>query len=209
MADVCRTLNLRKEGGNYRTIKRRIEQEKIDTSHFLTKKEIFSVKNANTISESELLQRMTSHSDFCNGWLKNKLLKLNLLNNHCYECKIESKWNNKPLKLQLDHINGDHFDNQLKNLRLLCPNCHSQTETFCGKHKKRKKYYCSICNKETKGTTNICAECSMKKLRKVERPSKEKLEIEIKENSFLSLGKKYGVSDNAIRKWCKYYSIDF
>lgn len=49
----------------------------------------------------------------------------------------------------------------------------------------------------------------MKKLRKVERPTKDVLQQEIKNNTFISLSKKYGVSDNAIRKWCKYYSIDF
>jgi 5-methylcytosine-specific restriction endonuclease McrA len=47
--------------------------------------------------------------------------------------------NNKSISLQLDHINGIRTDNRLENLRLLCPNCHSQTETFCGKNNRKKK----------------------------------------------------------------------
>jgi endogenous inhibitor of DNA gyrase (YacG/DUF329 family) len=52
---------------------------------------------------------------------------------HCEDCGIGSIWNGKPLVLQLDHIDGDSDNNHLKNLRLLCPNCHTQTETFGSK----------------------------------------------------------------------------
>ena len=54
---------------------------------------------------------------------------------HCVECGQESTWNNKPLVLQLDHIDGDSDNNYPKNLRLLCPNCHTQTESFGSKGK--------------------------------------------------------------------------
>lgn len=52
----------------------------------------------------------------------------------CSECKIE-QWNNQPLTMEIDHINGNRYDNSIQNLRLLCPNCHSQTNTF--RNKKR------------------------------------------------------------------------
>ena len=54
----------------------------------------------------------------------------------CEECGIEDKWNGKDIVLELDHINGDKYDNRLENLRILCPNCHSQTETFRGRNRK-------------------------------------------------------------------------
>lgn len=70
--------------------------------------------------------------------------------------------------------------------------------------------YCSDCGKELNGSVSgLCRTCLNKKNTNPNKPSKEILEQEIKEHSFLSLGKKYGVSDSAIRKWCKNYGIDY
>jgi 5-methylcytosine-specific restriction endonuclease McrA len=74
-----------------------------------------------------------------NGTLKKIILRDNLLTYKCAECTIESTYNGKPLTLQLDHIDGNNGNNELSNLRFLCPNCHSQTETFGARNKKRKK----------------------------------------------------------------------
>ena len=57
----------------------------------------------------------------------------------CWECGI-TEWNGKPIVLELEHINGDSSDNSEKNLSLLCPNCHSQTDTFKGKNKGNGRY---------------------------------------------------------------------
>jgi 5-methylcytosine-specific restriction endonuclease McrA len=69
--------------------------------------------------------------------LHQKIKKYNLKDYKCSYCGI-SEWNGKELSLHLDHINGINNDNRLDNLRFLCPNCHSQTDTYCGKNKKRK-----------------------------------------------------------------------
>ena len=66
--------------------------------------------------------------------LKKYLLKYNIIENKCNICGIDSYWNNMSLVLQLDHVDGNPKNNILQNLRLLCPNCHSQTPTFSGKH---------------------------------------------------------------------------
>lgn len=67
--------------------------------------------------------------------LKERLVRDNLLKYECSVCGNTGEWNNKFLSLQLDHINGINNDNRIENLRFLCPNCHSQTDTFSGKNK--------------------------------------------------------------------------
>ena len=61
--------------------------------------------------------------------LKHKLIKAGILDYKCLECGI-ANWRNKPISLHLDHIDGNRENNSLSNLRILCPNCHSQTSTY-------------------------------------------------------------------------------
>ena len=72
------------------------------------------------------------------GYRQSRLIKEGLLEYKCDICENIGEWYGNPLVLQLDHINGKHNDNNLDNLRLLCPNCHSQTDTFAGKNLKQK-----------------------------------------------------------------------
>jgi hypothetical protein len=74
------------------------------------------------------------HPQYPTGKLKKRLIDLNILQNVCSECGI-TEWNKKPLVLHLDHIDGNRHNHKLDNVRLLCPNCHSQTDTYCGKNK--------------------------------------------------------------------------
>lgn len=69
--------------------------------------------------------------------LKNRLLKEGILINKCAVCGISS-WNKKPLNLELDHVDGRRMNHELSNLRLLCPNCHSQTDNYRSKNRKPK-----------------------------------------------------------------------
>lgn len=73
------------------------------------------------------------HPQYNTGKLKVRLIKEQVIENKCLCCGI-TEWNTKPITLQLDHINGNSSDHRLENLRLLCPNCHSQTDTWCGKN---------------------------------------------------------------------------
>lgn len=66
--------------------------------------------------------------------LKRKLLKHGVFNNTCSICDLE-EWMGSPIQCELDHVNGNRHDHRLENLRMLCPNCHSQTNTFRGKNK--------------------------------------------------------------------------
>ena len=120
------------------------------------------------------------------------------------------------LVLQLHHINGNNTDNRLENLMFLCPNCHSITENFAGRGLKNKKektiisketktsteYFCIECGKKLahKCNTGMCQECYKKSIRVVERPDAITLALEVLENGYAAVGRKYGVTDNAIRK---------
>jgi hypothetical protein len=68
--------------------------------------------------------------------LKKRLLRAGLLDNRCQRCGI-AKWHGNPLSLELHHVNGVGWDNRLENLALLCPNCHSQTDSWGGRNSER------------------------------------------------------------------------
>lgn len=174
--------------------------------------------------------------------LKLKLIKQGVKEKKCEICG-RYEWNNKDIPLELHHINGNHFDNNLDNLQILCPNCHAQQETNSGlnigtkinnklkdiinepilldrrikKIKKEnslkavKKYFCIVCGSEVKtdSKTGKCQKCFHDTQRRVERPTKDELLVLIKQNSFLSLSKMFGVSDKAIAKWCIFYNLPY
>lgn len=191
-ADICRNLGLRRQGGYYRTIKRRILKENINISHFIPLSQRLSkAANFNWISKESFLQRLNDGEKFCDDTLKKKIIEFDMLPFKCSECNLGNIWNGKRLVLQLDHIDGIHTNNKISNLRWMCPNCHSQTVTFCGKHKK----------------TKIQIKTSHKFINPSKRPPKETLIKDINSLSFLAIGRKYGVSDNAVRKWCKFYGL--
>ena len=82
------------------------------------------------------LQQLLSDPRRNRSHLKMRLLKAGLLQNRCDVCGL-SEWRGRPLNIHLDHINGVKNENRLDNLRMLCPNCHSQTSTFAGRNVKR------------------------------------------------------------------------
>jgi len=79
----------------------------------------------------------SENSTFPRQKIKARIIKENLIEYKCLECNNAGEYNNKPLSLHLDHINGVNNDNRLINLRFLCPNCHSQTDTYSGKSNKK------------------------------------------------------------------------
>lgn len=81
---------------------------------------------------------MVENSTYNRGHLKRRLLEKGLLDNVCAICGCQPVHNGKPMVLVIDHINGVNNDNRIDNLRMLCPNCNSQTDTFSGRNKKYK-----------------------------------------------------------------------
>lgn len=204
IANVCRELNIGVKGGNYKTMKKYIEYYNIDTSHFQTKNAHLKGK-FNFKKRIPLDDILIENSKYLNNTnLKNRLFDENLKLNICEVCGID-KWNNKRLVLQLDHINGINTDNRLENLRIICPNCHSQTDTFCGKQNS-KKYLKEKEKLENNGKTIAQINKSLKD-RRVERPDKEQLKKLIIENGFQGTGRIYKLDGNSIKKWCEQYNM--
>jgi hypothetical protein len=115
-------------GGFINTVKNRISKYNIDVSHF------DPTRNNKIYKGKWSLDKILIKNSLYKGGgkrLKEKLYKAGLKYEKCELCLQNNIWNKKKLVLQLDHINGNHNDNRIENLRILCPNCHSQTNTFC------------------------------------------------------------------------------
>ena len=120
VAHIIRTLQINK--AYHYKIKKIIENNKLSTNHF-------KIAYNPTPYNGKKIRSFTT--------CKKKLISEGKLINKCTICKMDPIWNNKPLVLQLDHINGDYSNNSIENLRLLCANCHTQTDTYTGRNSKK------------------------------------------------------------------------
>lgn len=133
-AQTLSKLGLKPMGGNYRILQRKLQEYAIDTKHFTGMGHLKGKTHnwSKKIPLDEILKEGTTYQSFK---LKNRLLKEKIIENKCSQCGLEDEWNGKKINHHLDHFNGINTDNRLENLRLLCPNCHSQTDTYTGKNK--------------------------------------------------------------------------
>lgn len=228
---LCGKLGLRGVEGYYTKIKKIIEKNNLDISHFGSIKRKSNVDSYNVINDEDFFSKDTNR----NGTITLKRLILHGYKEwKCQKCGL-TEWLNEKIPLQVHHINGNHYDNRLENLELLCPNCHAKTDNFCTKKQTNKENYCLNCGKELLFRTQkkFCSyQCSLdyKRLNKsflgnndtnrktnIERKkSNGKLGNVTKEDlidsfkkyiSFTKVGEFYNVSDNGIRKLCKRYGL--
>lgn len=187
-------------------LKRRMKEEnlsseKIDLNRAEQKRKV------REIHKLDLKDILTENSDYSRHSLKTRLLKETDLKYECVECGNNGEWNGKKIALQLDHINGIRNDHRIENLRLLCPNCHSQTDTHSGRNWKRKrikgvKSSICECGNQMLDTSKVCRKCSNENRLPKIKASKEELTIDINSMSLVKVGKKYGVTDNCVRHYC-------
>ena len=130
ISDMLEAFGYKRSSGSMAKVMKEIIQEyNIDTTHFKP----FS--RTNQKAKYSLDEILIPNSPYRNiNKLKKRLLKAGLLKYECECCGNKGEWNSKPLVLQLDHRDGDHSNHSIENLRFLCPNCHSQTDTFSGRN---------------------------------------------------------------------------
>ena len=130
-------IGLVEAGGNYAQIKKYLKQYKIDISHL--KGQGWN-KGLHGIGKPiiPLNKILIKNSDFQSYKLKNRLFKEKLKQPICEKCGWAKKSKDGRIPVELDHINGSSNDNRFKNLRILCPNCHSLEPTHRGRNRKKK-----------------------------------------------------------------------
>ncbi|MEU8784655.1 HNH endonuclease [Streptomyces sp. NPDC048637] len=133
IAEVVRRLGISPVGGNQAHIGRRIAELGIDTSHFTSARR----QHPKAPAHDRLVLGSPADGRTGGERLRRALLRRGVPE-RCALCATGTKWNGKPLRLEVDHLSGDWWDNRPANLRLLCPNCHAVTDTYRGRKPRRR-----------------------------------------------------------------------
>jgi hypothetical protein len=216
-AETLRRLGYCSTGGNWKTIKRRVAELGIATDHF----DPYAASREALRSEAVPLEKvLVRGSTYSRKRLKRRLYECGLKAPICEMCGQDELWRSKRMSLILDHINGVRDDNRLANLRIVCPNCAATLDTHCGRKNTlaaapRECLHCSnefipkhpgqrYCSRSC-GSRWDRGKASRPRRRKVDRPPAAIVRREVETLGYSAVGRKYGVSDNAIRKWLREY----
>lgn len=133
MSEVLKKLHLKISNGNYRTVKKIIDENLIDISHFNRK--LGYGKNNKKMLLNDIL---TENSNYNSTKLKHRLIEEGVKEHKCEKCG-NHKWLDDLIPIELHHVNGNCRDNRLNNLQILCPNCHTLTDNYGSKNIKIKR----------------------------------------------------------------------
>ena len=217
-SEVLRRLGLRPAGGNHKILRHYVDDVwRIPTDHFNPN----AARGRGPRTVTPLAQILVKDSLYSRGSLKRRLYAEGLKLRQCELCGQDENWQGARMALVLDHINGIPDDNRLENLRIVCPNCAATFATHCGRKNElpRSELRCARCSApfvpHTPGQRYCSSDCGARhsnrrrgprpELRRVPRPPYEQLLAELASSSFLAVGRRYGVSDNAVRKWLRAY----
>lgn len=144
--------------------------------------------------------------------IRNYLLKK--ANYHCEKCgwgEINPTTGKVPLEIH--HEDGNYLNNKPENLKVLCPNCHALTPNYKALNSSKRernqtrKQYCIDCGVEVSYGALRCKSCENKHRITIKPVTREELKKLIREETFVSIGKEFGVTDNAVKKWCVQYEL--
>ena len=215
-AETLRLLGYRSAGGNWKTLKKYAALWEIPTEHFDPHAASLTGLRRAGFKAIPLEEVLVENSSYNRNNLKQRLLAEGLKSPCCELCGQGKRWRGRDLALILDHINGVPDDHRLENLRIVCPNCAATLETHCGRKNRPPARECALCEtpfrSKVRGQRYCSRDCGQRvawtnrrSRRKVERPPYEQLVAEIEATSYCAVGRRYGVSDNAIRKWVRQY----
>jgi hypothetical protein len=130
-SEIVTRLGLHQGGGTHQHIKLHIRRLGLHFSH-RDSHAWMRDRGANTGGRPMPLEEiLVPHSNYTSsGRLRGRLIRSGLKEARCEMCGL-TEWRSVPIQLELDHIDGNRSNNSLSNLRMLCPNCHAQTETWC------------------------------------------------------------------------------
>ena len=226
-AEALRKIGLRDVGSNFKTIKKYVEEYNIDTSHFRGQTWNKGMANTDYAAYNKLENILKENTNFKSDTLKYRLVKEGLKQWKCEKCGNEGVWEGEELVLELHHINGNHYDNRLENLQILCPNCHSQTDNFRDrkivenkneiKPKERTTYICECqyCGNDFKSDRKnrkfCCREHYNEYLKKEQEETpmnRENLERKMKKaNSITDLANKLNTTRPTVRKYLEKFGL--
>lgn len=137
VGEVQRRLGYNPSGGMHRFVRAHINRLGLSTDHFSGQGWARGQTNTRGFRPRPLGEVLVANSTANSAYIRRRLIKEGLKEPRCEICGLDT-WRGEPLPLALDHINGDPCDNRLENLRILCPNCHALTDTWCGRKNGRR-----------------------------------------------------------------------
>ena len=230
-SEVCRKIGLKDRGSNIGTVKKYIELYQLDITHFKGQKWNKGISHEELTALIPLENILKKNTNYKSDSLKKRLIKNGIKENKCELCGISGE----EVILELHHIDGDHYNNTLDNLQILCPNCHSKTYNFRGRGQKRtnipkslsvkkehpkciclncgKEFISDRCDRERKFCSRDCYNEYLKKGNSLENENipnitKESvLEVIKNYSDITNLGKHFNVSRTTMRKYLDTYGL--